>query len=474
MKHRIIIAAMMTAAAVLAQFPAPPEDFAARAEALVKSYADDGQFQGTVLVKAKDTVIFQKSFGMANAESNTPFSSRTRFRIGSLTKEFTAAAILQLEEKGKLSLSDSITKYYPEAPAEWAAITVEHLLRHNSGIFNYTALDGFDFRKKRTQEEVIATVHDKPLAFTPGTKFSYSNTGYSLLGLIVERVTKTSWRSYMAENVWKPAGLENTGYDRTERISPERAAGYQGDAQRLGNADFIDMSLPHAAGAIYSTAEDFARWLEALEGGSVISQESLRKMMVPGLAGYGYGVGRGRFLGVDYFAHDGGIHGFTTQFFRFPAERLTVVAFSNLQGAPVGQIASKLVETYANRSVAPATVRRAATWTTSQLESIAGRYAIPDGGTVEISLEDDGLVMTDSRIGNGIFPLYPMNADSLFTRLLPAQLTIVPGGAGAAQLRYRLGNDVLTLDREVPVSAKPAGRMEKLIRKPEQLFRTTY
>ncbi len=454
------VALLLGGHALLGQLPAPPADLEEKADALVRNFAEDGVFQGAVLVKSKANILFQRSYGMANLEWQTPITEMTRFRIGSLTKQFAAAAMLQLEEKGRLSVQDSVRKYYPEAPAEWDGVTIEHLLRHTSGIFNYTSLPGFDFRREMTAAEVVATVHDKPLEFVPGTKFSYSNTGYVLAGLIVERVTKMSWAAYVKENLLKKAGLADTGYERNVRVSERRASGYQGDTIRALHSDFIDMTVPHAAGAMYSTIGDFSRWLEALEGGEVISGASLARMMTPGLGGYGYGVGRGRTLGSEYYTHSGGIHGFTTQYYRFPAEGLTIVVFANLEGSPVGLIADRLFALAVGRSAAAAPVRKGMEWDREQMQAAAGRFVHSAGVTVELMLEEDGLVMRDSRFGPGLFPLYADGAAVLFPRLLAARLTLEKDGSGVARIRYRLGNNELVLEREG--ASSPAAAVMRL------------
>ena len=463
----LLTMSVLAAGALQAQLPEPPADYEARAAAIVKSYADDGQFQGMVLVKSKDRVIFQRSYGMADAEWKTPFTATTRFRIGSMTKHFTAAAILQLEEKALLSVNDPIQRYYPEAPAEWTPITIEHLLRHTSGIFNYFDLPGFNLRQARTPAEVIAATHEKPLAFEPGTRYSYSNTGYFLLGLIVERVAGTSWDKYVRENILRKAGLDNTGYDRTERLSPNRAAGYQGDALRLFNADFFDMSLAYAAGALYSTPEDFVKWLEALDSGKIISQRSWQKMMTAGLNDQGYGVQRQRFLFSECYTHSGSIPGFTTNFIRCAADGLTIIAFANVFGDAAVPMCDRLMRLTANQAVGPVTVRATATWETRDLQAVAGTYSVSGGGTVRIVLEDDGLVLSDSRLFSIPIPLHPRGTDQLFARTLQILLTASREGGAVNRLQYRfgnlpdpLGNRTFELER-VAEGAKPEPSMRR-------------
>jgi CubicO group peptidase (beta-lactamase class C family) len=444
----LLAAALVVPAQTTGQLPPLPADFAEKVSAFVQRFADDGQFSGTVLVKAADEVLVNQSFGHANAEWGTEFSDSTRFRIGSLSKHFAAAAILQLEEQGKLSLTDSIVKYYPEAPESWSSITIEQLLRHNSGIFNYTDLPRFNFRQVLSVEEVVATVHDRPLGFAPGTRYSYSNTGYVLLGLIIERISGMSWERYLSENITAKAGLLNTGYERGDRLQPLRAAGYRGDTLRLINADFIDMSLPHAAGALFSATEDFSRWLEHLESGSVISRDAFRRMTTAGLGGYGYGVGIMRAGEVNFYAHGGGIHGFATYFIRSAASRFTIVVFSNNEMVPTGAIANRILDLALGRNPSLPAVRTATPISEEDQRALAGTYLLPNGSTLSIQKEDDGLVLLDSR-GVPPAPLYGgATSGVLFARALPMQVRYVTTGGAVNEIRYGLGNEELTARRK--------------------------
>jgi len=377
--------------------PALPADFAEKVSAHVQRFVEDRQFSGTIFVKLGDDVLVHESHGLANAEWGAEFTPTTRFRIGSLTKQFAAVAILQLEEQGKLALSDTLEKHYPEGPEAWRGITIEQLLRHTSGIFNYTALPQFNFRQQLTVEQVVALAHERALGFPPGTRYSYSNTGYVLLGLVVERVSGMSWERYVRENITAKAGLTHTTYDRNDRLQTHRAAGYRGDTIRLLPADFIDMSLPHAAGAIMSTVEDFARWLEALESGMVISKATFRRMTAGGLAGYGYGVGTARVGDAEFYLHAGGINGFSTYFVRSAASRYTMIVFANNEMAPAGAVGGRIMDLALGRNPSLLTVRRAAVVSDEDQRALAGTYLLADGSTVTIEQDDDGLVLLDSR-----------------------------------------------------------------------------
>src|SRR5437588_7987449 len=183
---------------------APPPGYAKAADSVAKAYADAGLFSGTILVAQDGKPILRKGYGLANREWNVAATPETRFRLGSITKQFTAAAILQLAEEGKLSLDDPVSKYYPQAPAAWAPITLKHLLTHTSGIPSYTSIPGFfdkSSQADRTPEEIIALTQDKPLEFKPGEKFSYDNTGYIILGFVIEKVSGQPYRDYLQDHI---------------------------------------------------------------------------------------------------------------------------------------------------------------------------------------------------------------------------------------------------------------------------------
>src|SRR5579863_839059 len=209
--------------------PASDSALAAKSEALIEPIVQADQFSGTVLVAKNGVPVFRKACGLANREWGIPNTPDTKFRIGSNTKQFTATAILQLAEAGKLSVDDPVSKYYSDGPATWKGITIKHLLTHTSGIPSYTAIPHFfsgDARLDRTPEEIIKLTQDKPLEFEPGSKFSYDNSGYIILGYIIEKISGEHYADYVQHHVFDPLGMKSTGYDVSETIIPKRASGY--------------------------------------------------------------------------------------------------------------------------------------------------------------------------------------------------------------------------------------------------------
>src|SRR5262245_3493746 len=246
---------------------------AARLDAIVQPYVQDKTFMGTVLVARGADVLLSKGYGSANLEWDIPNTPSTKFRLGSITKQFTAASILLLEERGNLKLDDPIRTYLQDAPDAWDRVRIFNLLTHSSGIPNFTSFP--DYRALEPFEtpltKTIAAFRDKPLDFAPGEKMSYSNSGYLLLGYVIEKASGVSYEQFVRDNTCTPLSMKDSGYDSNAAIIAHRAAGYTPSPKGPVNAGFIHMSIPHAAGALYSTTEDLLRWEQGLFGGTIVS-----------------------------------------------------------------------------------------------------------------------------------------------------------------------------------------------------------
>jgi CubicO group peptidase (beta-lactamase class C family) len=311
-----------------------------REDAYIASEVAAHGFRGAVLVGIDGKIAFEKAYGLADEEWSARNTATTKFRIASLTKQFTATCILLLQERGKVSVNDPISRYLPDLPEAWQAITVHQLLTHTSGIPNFTG----DQRIKElnrtgaTPKELVALVANKPLDFKPGTKWAYSNTGYVVLGMIVEKLSGQSYADFLSSNIFAPLGMTNSGYDRAADILKERASGYQIQDGHIANANFIDMSIPFAAGGIYSTVEDMFRWNEALaQSGKLLSAVSLQQMFSQypealyhgQYYGYGVVISQQKFGKLAYY-HGGGVEGFSSVIHRYPKERICIIVLSNL------------------------------------------------------------------------------------------------------------------------------------------------
>jgi CubicO group peptidase (beta-lactamase class C family) len=316
-------------------------------ERYLADLASKDQFSGAILVALDGKVVFARGYGKANEEFEVPNTPAIRFRLGSITKQFTAAAILKLEEQGKLLVTDPICQYLRDCPPTWSAITIHHLLSHTGGIRNFTALPTYlpAMHAPVTNDQMIARFRDLPLDFPPGSKWSYSNSGYFLLGVIIEQVSGESYESYLKRHFFDPLGMPGSGYDRHLPILRHRATGYAFVNGARVNSPYLDMSQPAAAGALYSTVEDLYRWNEALFEGRALSPRSFQSMTTPVLNGYGYGVSVAEILGRRTVSHGGGINGFNTFLIRYLAEKATIVVLRNRDyGTPAP---NKIAETIA-------------------------------------------------------------------------------------------------------------------------------
>ncbi|MBX9583574.1 MAG: beta-lactamase family protein [Gemmataceae bacterium] len=262
----------------------PPADFAARAEAYMAAQAAVNDFSGVVLVAVDGRPVFRRACGFANRDWDIPNTPDTKFRIASVTKQFTSAAILLLEQQGKLSVSDPVGKHLSDVPVAWADVTLLQLMSHTGGIPNAqpaVALAPGGLARHYRPRQVIDLVKDKPLEFPPGEKWVYSNTGYVLLGMVIEAVGGKDYPRFMREAVLDPLGMADTGVERPRQILRNRATGYVRAGDRV-TAPYLSMSWPHAAGAMYSTADDLLRWDRVLAGDRLLGPAARKTMFAPG------------------------------------------------------------------------------------------------------------------------------------------------------------------------------------------------
>jgi CubicO group peptidase (beta-lactamase class C family) len=416
--------------AATATLPSPGEPNVARMESLIRQRVDDKSFMGAVLVARGDQVLLSRGYGSANLEWNIPNTPSTKFRLGSITKQFTAAAILLLAERGKLALEDPIEKHWPNAPDSWEAVTIFHLLTHSAGVPNVTANSDFLQWKNEpsTPEQTIAHVRDKPLEFAPGERMSYSNTGYVALGLLVERVSGQSYADFLRDNVFEPLGMNDSGYDVSATILPQRASGY---GPGFVNAPYTDMTVPHGAGALYSTTEDLLRWTQGLFGGKLLSAASLEKMITPFKGDYAFGVGVSNAGGRKAISHGGGIEGFNTNLTYYPDSRITVAVLGNVMGTAPAQIAGQLGAIAHGEAIRLSAERTAIELPRDKLERLVGSYELTPMATMRITV-----VGTQLQSQLGAQPVVPLFAESetvFFPRVVDAELTFeLEGGTGKA------------------------------------------
>jgi CubicO group peptidase (beta-lactamase class C family) len=332
---KLILAVLLFSAAVFAASPAQIDD-------LIAKYKSLGLFNGSALVADQGQVVLKKGYGLANMEWDIPNAPDTKFRLGSVTKQFTATLVLQLVEQGKLELNAPITRYLPNYPQRTGdRITIHHLLNHTSGIPGYTELPDFGEKSRDPYrpEKFIDMFAKLDLFFEPGTRFSYSNSGYFLLGVILEKVTGQPYEKLLRERIFNPAGMNDSGYDSTSPLLAKRAAGYDKHFDgSYTNTGYLDMTQPYAAGSLYSTVEDLYRWDQALYGEKILSAASKAKMFTPGLSNYGYAFTITKKDGVTTIEHGGGINGFNTVISRNPETKRLIVLLNNTGAAPLNQM----------------------------------------------------------------------------------------------------------------------------------------
>ena len=313
------------------------QDIAPKIDEYMNALAKAGWFNGSILIAREGKVIVNKGYGMANFEFDVPNTPQTKFRLGSITKPFTAMAIMLLQERGKLSLQDSICKYVADCPAAWQPITIHHLLSHTSGLAKHDKAG--DYLKTAMMPmpltQLIDSFKNKPADFKPGEKFDYNNNGYILLGYVIEKVSGQSYEAFLKENIFAPLKMEDTGYDNHDPIIKNRAAGYRTEDGKLFNAAYTDSSQPFSAGALYSTTGDLLLLDQALYDGKLLSTKSIDTMLTPVLGNYGYGWFMMKQSNRPAVMHPGGVPGFSAMITRFPESKVLIVLLSNMDNIPI-------------------------------------------------------------------------------------------------------------------------------------------
>jgi CubicO group peptidase (beta-lactamase class C family) len=347
----------------------------------MKAAVEIERFTGSILIARDGKPLVSKSYGMANVELDAPNTADTVFRIASLTKQFTSAAIMMLQERGKLNVDDAACQYLADCPEAWRPITIRHLLTMTSGIQGITALEAGPLRGLPVPwDQWTQATQKKPLEFTPGEKFSYSNSGYTVLGFIIERVSGKSYGDFLHEEIFAPLDMTQTGYEDPLRVIKNRATGYrQLPGEPIANVPYEELFRLYAAGGVYSTTKDLWLWDQALYKKKILSKESLDEMftpfrdMYPG-KGYAYGWWTSSKNGRREIAHGGNLAGFITYFARFPDERVTVIVLSNNGRGSSGKISDTLSSIVFGAEYEIPKERKAVSVAIPVLENYVGEY----------------------------------------------------------------------------------------------------
>jgi D-alanyl-D-alanine carboxypeptidase len=388
-------------------------------DSLARAFLAAGEAPGVsiVVIRGRDTLVNQ-GYGLADVENDVPATPHTVYRIGSITKQFTSSAVMQLVEAGRVRLDDSIGSYLPNLPPRWRPVTVRQLLNHTSGIPSYTDI-GPRWLKRIGEtmppDTLVALTASDTFNFQPGSSWRYNNTGYVILGMLLEKVTGKPYGQYLEERLFKPLGLTETMYCDNARIIPHRAQGYAKAASGWRNAALIDMSQPFSAGALCSSALDLAHWNEMLGSGRVVSAASYREMTTPAGAAaprhYGFGLGHDSLAGHRVIQHGGGIPGFSTMNAWFPDDSLSVTILPNAESARPDRLSNKVARVALGIPLEQPP--RAVALSAADLSRYTGQYSIqlPNGSALPMRIWLDGDHLAAQSSGQPVTALIPYGHD---------------------------------------------------------------
>jgi CubicO group peptidase (beta-lactamase class C family) len=426
-----LISLTLSTSAQVSTQPTPPSDAAigSRVDEYMQAEMRVNGFSGTILLARKGTPVIAKGYGLANAEWDIPNTPQTKFRLGSITKQFTAMAVMQVQQQGKLKVQDGICQYLSPCPDTWKPVTIHHLLTHTSGIPSYTNFPTYmsTMMMPKTVDDMVASFRDLPLEFEAGSQYKYDNSGYFLLGVLLEKVTGKSYEDVLRDQIFAPLGMKDTGYDRSNAILPKRASGYARQGSRIVNAAYLDMVQPFAAGALYSTVEDLLKWDQALYTDRLLPDADRASMFTAFKNNYAYGWSAPppspQTFGRRFVQHGGGINGFSTMIIRLPDDRVTSIALSNHQQAQTGRIARDLVAITLGEPYQVAVERTVAKVDPKLYDAYVGQYQIAPAFVLTVTREGDRL-MTQAT-GQQKLELFPESETKFFLRAVDAQVTFV-------------------------------------------------
>lgn len=437
------------------------QSLAARIDAGIAPYFKADEPGVTVIVTKDGKTVFRKAYGMANMAKHVPLTPDTVLRLGSITKQFTSTAILMLAEEGKLSVSDEIGKYLPGYPTNGKKITIEHLLNHTSGIVSYTSKRSFieNLGKDMTVAEMIDSFKNDPLDFEPGSKWKYNNSGYFLLGAIIEKVSGMPYARFVEQRIFVPLGMNNTAYEGFDRGTAPKAAGYTASGKQFGPNLVVSMTQPYAAGALVSTVDDMARWDAAVSSGKLLKaaswQQAFTPAVIPGGAptNYGYGWQLGTLRGVPTVYHGGSINGFKTFAMRVPSEHVYVAVLSNSDsGLMTPDVIAEKAAAHAIGKPFPQFA--AIQLDPKALEAFTGAYKINDKETRIFRVDGGKLIM--QRSGRSSLEVLPYSAKGVFIPKLHDYFEFERDATGAVTGLTQYSGDTVNVQPRVgPVPADP-------------------
>ena len=444
------VACLLALHSASAQVSRSDKQIAAEIERYMSTAVEHEKFMGTILVARDGKTIVSKGYGMANVELDVANTPRTVFRLASITKQFTAASILLLQERGKLSVNDPFCKHLSDCPSPWQPITIRQLLTMTSGVPGTSAQELGALRGLPVPwDQWLETVKKKPLDFAPGSEFRYGNPGYTLLGFIIEKVSGKSYGDFLDENIFKPLGMTQSGYENPFRIIKNRATGYrQLPGDLIANVPYAEMVGFFSAGGIYSTTEDLLKWDQALYPDKLLSRKSLEEMytpdkeMLPGKA-YAYGVWKSTKHGRTEIAHGGNMAGFITYLARYPDDRVTIIVLSNNGRGSSGKISGVLSSIVFGSPYEMAYERKAISVDPAVLEKYVGEYTFTHPKTTIVVTSENGKLF-QKRGGENKFELFAESDSKFFLRNEDVQLTFIKDATGTVTgLRVDQGDGTL-------------------------------
>lgn len=417
---------------------------AQKADELLKAYADQYKFHGAVLIAKGNAILLNKGYGFSNFGEKKENTEASIFQIGSITKQFTAALILKLQEEGKLSVNDKLSKYFPQFP-NGDKITIHHLLTHTSGIYNYTnnaqAMQNVG-TKPVDQATMFSLFEGKPLDFEPGSKYSYSNSGYVLLGYIIEKVTGKSWEASVRESILAPLKMHNTGFDYAGLKNAAKTTGYF-SLSEVGAipAPIIDSTFSYAAGSVYTTTTDLLKWQRAIAKGTLLKKESWKKAMTPVKEGYGYGLVMDSLYGQKRVHHGGSIYGYMSYAVLFPEQDYTMIVLSNASNN-VGRLTNDLAAILYNKPYTIPVANKEIKLDDAVLQQFVGEYQLAPNFSINFTLKEAYLY--GQATGQPPFQLFAKSDKRFFLKAIEAEVEFIKNAEGKVteMILYQNGREI--------------------------------
>lgn len=412
--------------ACLFQAVAFTQTLTTKLDEFLTTYFKDDKFNGTALVAQKGKILLAKGYGVKDAGTGALNDIKTIYQVGSVTKQFTSAIILRLQEQHKLSVKDKLGKYFPDYP-NGDKITIEHLLTHTSGIYSYTSDSKFmatEVTNSYNRDKMMALFKDKPLEFEPGTNWSYSNSGYSMLGYIIEKVSGKPYETVMREMILQPLQMNHSGFNFSHLKSSDKAIGYLTFSKNVKTAaPIVDSSVSYSAGSLYSTAEDLYKWERAMFADKILHSDSWKLAFTPFKNNYGYGLHIDTLYNRQVISHGGGIHGFNANLFRIPQEEIAIILLNNKGNPHLDNISKGITAILLGEKFELPKERVQITVPDSILRHYAGEYELAPNFKITVWVTNG--MLKGQATGQPEFELFAEKEHFFFLKIVDAQIEFI-------------------------------------------------